>query len=141
MRKQNNLLDSFLPKHEKEWESRLFIDEAIKNSVEFHLETIARALCGKYEIKLKKAHERPFERTEHIEGDCKSWIRKTERFEWEASFDCWVIYGKNKTQMWLNIIDFWAGKQTVFPSGATGYRNEASEENKAKAETNQIETD
>ena len=115
MRKLTDLLDTFMPLAEKEWSARLFTDEAVKGYTQVHLEVIARALCGKYDISLLKATNQPFECTEHIQGDCGKWIEKTEKFEWEASFGKWKVYGKNKTQIWLKIIDFFAGKQSLFP--------------------------
>lgn len=69
MRNEIDLLNSFEPIHEKEYEARLFIDKAIKNSTEFHLEAIARALSGNYELKTSKANGKPFEKTEHINSD------------------------------------------------------------------------
>jgi hypothetical protein len=57
MRSEKQMLDSFMPLHEKEWEARLFIDEAIKNKTEYTLEAIARALSGKSNIKFVYAEK------------------------------------------------------------------------------------
>lgn len=128
MRNQNEMIDCFMPKHEKEWESRLFIDKAIKDSTEYHLEAIARALTGKYKIRLSCAEkDNPFIKTEHIQGDDEKWIVKTKKYLWEAKFDSYIIYGRNRIDIWLKIISFWAAKESIFPCGAASFPNEKAE--------------
>lgn len=123
MRNQSNLLNSFLPEHEKEWDARLFIDDAIKTKVEYDLESIARALSGNAKIRLeyKPTHDSFFEHTEHIEADDKSWIKVTKKYKIEARMMEYVFYGNTKTDIWLRVIDFWAGKKTIFPCGGAGF--------------------
>lgn len=125
MRNEKEMLDSFIPLHEKEWEARLFIDEAIKNKTDYTLETIARALSGKSNIKFAYAKkDKPFEHTEHIEGDDKKWITKTSKYGIQAKMRPFVFYGNTKTDLWLKIIDFWAGKTTVFSCGGASFPNQ-----------------
>ena len=81
MRNEKEMLNSFMPLHEKEWEARLFIDEAIKNKAEYLLEATARALCGVHKIRISYAEEnKPFSHSEHIEGDDGKWVVKTKEF-------------------------------------------------------------
>lgn len=123
MRNEIDLLNSFEPIHEKEYEARLFIDKAIKNSTEFHLEAIARALSGNYELKTSKANGKPFEKTEHINSDDGDWVKKTEKFEWEIRFGSYVLFGKNKIDLWLKVIEFWGAKESIFPCGGAYFPN------------------
>lgn len=125
MRNEKTMLNTFMPINEKEWEARLFIDEAIKNKAEYTLEAVARALSGKSKIKFAYAEkEKPFEHRDHISGDEGKWITKTEKFAIEAKMDEFVFYGNTEMQLWLKIIDFWAGKVTVFPCGGASFPNE-----------------
>lgn len=125
MRSENKILNTFMPISEKEWEARLFIDEAIKNKVEYTLEALARALSGKSKIKFTYAEKaKPFENTENIQGDDGKWVTKTQKFAIEIKMDEFVFYGNTETQLWLKIIDFWAGKVTVWPCGGAGFPNE-----------------
>lgn len=125
MRNQKEMSDSFIPLQEKEWEARVFIDEAIKNKTDYTLETIARALSGKCNINFTYAEkDKPFEYTEHIEGDDKKWITKTSKYGIQARMRQFIFYGNTKTDLWLKIIDFWAGKTTVFPCGGASFPNE-----------------
>lgn len=125
MRKLNDLGNCFIPKHEKEWEARLFIDSAIKGSVEYQLEAIARALSGRHEIRFTPADEsNPFINKEDIQGDDGKWVSKTSEYQIEARMDSFIFYGKNKIQIWTKIIDFWAGKESIFPCGSASFPNE-----------------
>lgn len=127
MRNEKNMLDAFMPLHEKEWESRLFIDEAIKNKTEYHLETIARALSGKHTIKFSHADKnKPFKHVKHIESDSKGYVTKTKNYKIEARMNGFVFYGNNKIEVWLKVIDFWAGRKKIWPCGG------ASEPNNSK---------
>ena len=122
MRKQIQLLNDFVPLHEKEWEAMLLIDEAIKSKAEYALESIARMLSGANEVSLSFAQEMlPFERTEHIETDKKEWVQKTTEHLIEAKMREFVFYGNSRTEIWLQIIDFWAGKQTMWPCGGANF--------------------
>lgn len=125
MRNEKEMLDSFIPLHEKEWEARVFIDEAIKNKTDYTLETIARALSGKSNIKFAYAKkDKPFEHTQHIEGDDKKWITKTNKYGIQARMREFIFYGNTKTDLWLKIIDFWTGNITVFPCGGASFPNQ-----------------
>lgn len=125
MRNQNQMLDSFMPLHEKEWEARLFIDEAIKSKTEYTLEAIARALSGTNNINFSYSEkDKPFEHMEHIKGDDEKWITKTNKFKIEARMREFIFRGNTKTDIWLKIIDFWAGNVTVFPCGGASFPNE-----------------
>ena len=125
MRKLNDLGNSFIPKHEKEWEARLFIDSAIKGSVEYQLEAIARALSGRHEIRINTTVDSHlFLNKEDIQGDDGKWISKTSKYPIEARMDAFVFYGKNETQIWVKIIDFWAGNESIYPCGAASFPNE-----------------
>lgn len=138
MRNEKQLLDSFTPEHEKEWDARLFIDSAVKNKVEFTLEVLARALSGKYEIKWNYSQGKDFSQVEHIETDNKKWVTVTKHFKIEARMSSYIFYGNSKTDIYLKIIDFWAGKQGIFPCGAASLPNrefEVKEKAKKKSST------
>lgn len=124
MRKQNQMLSAFMPRHEKEWEARLFIDEAIKSKVEYHLEAIAKALSGKDEIKLDYTTEdKPFIHTDHIEGDDGKWTTKSKKYRIEARMREFVFHGNKEIEIWLKVIDFWAGREVCFPCGGASFPN------------------
>jgi hypothetical protein len=126
MRDQNGLLNSFVPQYEKDWDARLYIDEAIKSQAEYHLQTIARALSGKHDIRLNYADkDKPIDRTQHIEGDDGTWIKKTTKHLIEARMDSFVFYGNDITQIWIQVIDFWIGKKMIWPCGGAAYPNRA----------------
>lgn len=128
MRKQIQLINDFVPLHEKEWEAMLLIDEAIKSKVEYALETLARTLSGANVISLSFAQEPlPFERIEHIETDKKEWVEKTTEHLIEAKMREFVFYGNNRTEIWLRIIDFWAGKQAIWPCGGANFNTNKPE--------------
>lgn len=125
MRNEKEMLNSFMPIEEKEWEARLFIDEAIKNKTEYNLEAIARSLSGAYNIEFDYAEkDKPFEYTEHIQGDSKKFITNTNKYRVKAKMREFVFYGNKKVDIWLRIIDFWAGKVTIFPCGGACFPNE-----------------
>ena len=42
----------------------------------------------------------------------------------EARMMEFIFYGNTKIEVWLNIIDFWAGKVTMFPCGGARFPNE-----------------
>lgn len=116
------LFTSFIPSLEKEWEAKLFIDEAIKNNVEFHLEAIARALCGSYSIKFEYAErDNYFERTETIKDDNGNYFGRTEKFKIKAYMKEFIFYADNRISIWLQIINFWAGECTIFPCGGANF--------------------
>lgn len=125
MRNEKKLLDSFMPLHEKEWESRVFIDEAIKSKSEYTLEAVARALSGLYNIELSYAEkDSPFKYTEHIESDSGQWLTKTKNYGIRAKMREYYFYGNIKIDIWLKVIDFWAGKVSIFPCGGASFPNE-----------------
>lgn len=122
MRNTKQMLNSFMPKHEKEWEAKLIIDEAIKSNAEYKLEAIARALSGKNEVKFSYTNkDKPFEQTEHICGNDEKWIEKTSKYLIEARMREFVFYGNSEIDIWLKVIDFWAGKVTIFPCGGANF--------------------
>lgn len=124
MRDQSNLINAFIPLHEKKWEASLFSDKAIKSSVEYHLETLARALSGRTQLIIRMAEkDRPFEQVNHIQSDDGNWIVKTEKYKWMCKIDEFRVYGINKIQLWLNVIDFWAGRTIKFPCGGASTRS------------------
>lgn len=123
MRDQSNLINEFIPLHEKKWEASLFSDKAIKSSVEYHLEILARTLSGRTELIIRMAEkDHPFEQINHIQSDNGDWIVKTEKYKWMCNIGEFRVYGINKIQLWLNVIDFWAGRTTKFPCGGASMR-------------------
>ncbi|WP_395762448.1 hypothetical protein [Elizabethkingia anophelis] len=46
MRNLKTVANNFIPKHEKEWDARLFVDEAIKSHSEIYLEIIKFWISG-----------------------------------------------------------------------------------------------
>ena len=136
MRNQIDLINNFMPIYEKEWESQLFIDKAIKDKAEYHLESIARALSGIYQLEISRSENKPFKVTEHIRSDDGEFIEKTERYEWAVKFDAYTLYGKNKLQIWLKIIDFWAGNCMIKPCGGASLPNKNIER---KKEANEVQ--
>jgi len=122
MRIQKRLLDSFLPKHEGEWDARLFIDSAIKQNVEFTLEILTKALSGVNEIKFT-FHQEPQEHFIYQETDEKTFPKYTFKYLCEAKVDSYCFFGKNKIQLLTQIIDFWAGKESVYPCGGAYFPN------------------
>lgn len=122
MRSTTDLLNSFLPKHEKEWDARLFVDQAIKESTERQLEILARALSGICEIRIK-VHQEPQEQVTYADTDCNTFPKKTIKYTHEAYVDTYVFFGNNKTQLYLQIIDFWAGKVSIFPCAGASFPN------------------
>lgn len=127
MRNENMLLNEFVPMHEKEWDARLFIDDAIKTKAEYKLESIARALTGSRLIEFDYANSEQFlENTEHIEGNNGVWIEKTTKYKLRARMKEYHFYGNNKIELWLKIIDFWAGKTSIFPCGGASLRDHNS---------------
>ena len=127
MRNEKEMLNSFMPLHEKEWEARLFIDSAIKNKSEYTLEAIARALSGKKKLSLRYCEDKkPFEFTEHLQGDGEGnvWIKQTRQYRIQMKMEEYCFFGNNMIEIWLKIIDFWAGKVSIFPCGGAGFPNE-----------------
>lgn len=122
MREQKRLLDSFLPKHESEWDARLFIDSSIKQNVEFHLEILAKALSGINEIKYT-FHQEPHSHIIYQETDKGTFPEYTLKYLCEAKVSSYCFFGKNKIQLLTQIIDFWAGKESVFPCGGAYFPN------------------
>lgn len=122
MREQNKLLNAFLPKHESEWDARLFIDSAIKQSAEFTLDTIAKALSGVNEIRWK-TYQEPQSHVIYQETDEDTFPKKTIKYTIEARIDTYVFFGFNKIEVLCQIINFWAGKQSVFPCGGAYFPN------------------
>lgn len=123
-----NMLNSFMPKHEKEWEARLFIDEAIKNKAEYTLEAVARALSGKHRIEVAYGtKEKPFERKYHIKGDDDKWIEQTKKYLFEAKMREFVVHANTLTGIWLAIIKFWTEDKTIWPCGGAAFPNEQVE--------------
>lgn len=122
MREQKKLLDSFLPKNESEWEARLFIDSSIKQNVEFTLEVLAKALSGVNEIRFK-TYQEPLTHIIYQETDENTFPKKTIHYTMQARIDTHVFFGNNKIQLLCQIIDFWAGKQSIFPCGGAYFPN------------------
>ena len=122
MREQNKLLDSFLPKHEKEWDARLFIDSSIKQNVEFTLGVLAQALSGVNEIRWQH-YQDVQSQVIYQETDEKTFPKKTIHYNLEARVDTYVFVGNNKIEVLCKIIDFWAGKQSLFPCGGAYFPN------------------
>lgn len=117
MRNQQEMINSFMPTHEKEWEARLLVDKAIKGQSEYQLEAIARALSGKNEIKFE--YEAPLNKpTFHVCGDDGTWIKETKQFKISAKMGSYCFYANTKAGIWLEIIKFWIEKESVFPCGA-----------------------
>lgn len=128
MRNPIDLLNSLSSNTEKKWDARLFIDSAVKQSVGFHLGVIANALCGPYKIRFEKATKVLFENTEYHRTDGGEYVKVTTEYQYMATFDKWVFYGNNKISVLTKIIDFWAGKETVFPCGAAHIADLTKEE-------------
>jgi hypothetical protein len=122
MREQKILLDSFVPKHESEWDAKLFIDSSIKQNVEFTLEVLARALSGVNEVRFE-FHQEAKSHFIYQETDEGTFPKKTIQYTVEARVDSYCFFGNNKTQVLCQIIDFWAGKQGVFPCGGAHFPN------------------
>lgn len=124
MRKTNEMLNTFMPQPEKDWEAKLFIDQAIKAQAEYALECVARALSGAYDIQLEyKTQDEPFEDTEHIKGDDGSWIQKTGKYKLRAKMREFTFYGNKPIDLWVKIIHFWTVNQTIMPCGGAQYKN------------------
>ena len=125
MRNEMKMLNSFMPLREKEWEARLFIDEAIKNKAEYTLEAVARALAGvKIEI-FYGTQEKPFEYKRHIRGDDDRWIEKTEKYLYQATMRGFVFHANTKIGIWLQVIEFWTEKKVIWPCGGAFLPNSA----------------
>lgn len=124
MRENNKLLQSFMPKHEKEWDARLFIDTAIKGNVEYQTQVLARALSGRYDIKIVHAKDERFTQTRHVLSDEGDYFKVTESFKLQAKVSSYVFYGNNMTELWLKIIGFWAVQEGVFPCGGAAFPSE-----------------
>lgn len=112
-----------MPEHEKEYEARLMIDEAIKEKTEYHLEAIARMLSGKNKIRWHYAKEEPIEHVESFEDVNGNWFQVKHKHAIEARMREFVFYGNSRTEIFLKIIDFWAGKKTIFPCGGSSISN------------------
>ena len=125
MRTQVELLSQILSPEEKEWEARLFVDEAIKSSVEFELQKIAKALSGGCYFLIEES-DVGFEDMCYIKGDDKNYHKVTERRKFcismKTSDSGWIFYADNRIGLWLKVIDFWAGKQTIFPCASTSWQ-------------------
>lgn len=120
MRNEQKMINSFMPIHEKEYEARLFIDEAIKGKVEYQLQAMARALSGNNKIRLRYSNnEEQVESIEQVKGDCGTYVRVSKKWAIEARLREFAFYGNNEIQIWLEIINFWAGKTTIFPCGGS----------------------
>ena len=125
MRNEKDMLNAFMPPSEKNFEARLFIDEAIKNKAEYTLEAVARALSGPCAISVSNAKEgSPYKNTEHIKGDDGEWVSVTNQYSMVAKMNEFVFYGNKKTELWLRIIDFWAGREAQWPCGGASFPNE-----------------
>lgn len=128
MRNLKTTYDALVPKHEKEWDAKLLIDSALKNDVEHKLQIMAHALSGKYKISFEKSpHKDKLHKNEvHTSGDCGSFVKTTTKHKLLAKLQSedsgYVFYGNNNTQIYLQIIDFWAGKCSVFPCGGAQFQ-------------------
>lgn len=126
MRNQQNMINTFMPMHEKEWESRLFIDEAIKGKAEYHLEAIARALAGKNEIRFDVASkEKPHIVPNQIKTDSGRYVTVTNKYLYSVSvMNAFHVYANSMTEVWIEIIKGYAGASPmVFPCGGAFFPN------------------
>lgn len=121
MRSTLDMAYSFMPQNEKEYEAVLFVDEAIREKVEYHLAALARALCGPKNMNIEYAGPSDtdrFEHTEHKQDNLGGWHELTSRYKYRILFGHnreYTVYGTNLTQAYLRLIDWFAGDCMCFP--------------------------
>ncbi|AQX86110.1 hypothetical protein I6H88_06655 [Elizabethkingia bruuniana] len=128
MRNLKTVANNFIPKHEKEWDARLFVDEAIKSQSEDWLEIICRALSGSNEIKISKSTDRRFEKTRWIKADDGNYFNVTETFQYRCTMDRFVFHGNSHSEIYLEIIKFWISG-SIFPCAGAFKSNKSKDEN------------
>jgi len=118
MRDLKTAFDAIANTNEKLWDSRLFIDKALKNETEHTLGIIAKALAGRYKI-VFNSQDAPYEKTEDICGDNSAWVKVTTKHKLMVNMrdedSGYVFYGNNKIEIFVQIINFWAGRCSIFP--------------------------
>lgn len=120
MRDLKQMVNSFVPGHEKTYEAQMFVDTAIKSSVEYSLECCARALSGGYAILLEKSDVGGYTWTEHIKTDSDGWVEVTKKYQYMAKMEEYSFFADSTAEIWLNIIEFWM-KPKVYPCGGSGF--------------------
>lgn len=128
MRDMKYMFRDFVPLNEIEWQSRKFIDGAIKSKIELQLEVIARALSGSQKIKIRYSDDPMFKRIDHIKADNGKWFEVTKNYKWEVSFGRHSLCGINKIDMWLKVIEFWAANERLYPCGGASHPSTSQKE-------------
>lgn len=109
MRDLKKIYDNSVSESEKEWDAVMFVDKAIKTSVEIELEILARVLCGreKFEIIEATKEEDLFVRT-HAQVDGLGGVATiVTKHKMLCKMRFVKFWGDNKAQIYTQIIDFY----------------------------------
>jgi hypothetical protein len=123
MRDKMQMFDDFIPENEKDYDGRLFVDNAVKQNAAHQLETIARALSGKYPIEIQPCKDEPFENRYYVKADDGTWPTQTVKYKFRGKMGSFHFYAQTRAGIYLAVIKFWIEDVVMFPCGAASIQN------------------
>lgn len=96
------------------WRARVFADKTLKAEVQKEIEKLVLVVLGNHQLKIEHSKE-GFDKYPYCKHNTKKYCPVgSKKMHYRGSWDCWVVYGNTKTDVFLEVLKLLANDNSVY---------------------------